>query len=183
MVTNISDISDEILKLLKKNNGLFVFGDIQSTLNHPHDFVLMSLGWLLRKGEIQILEDPLRVGYKERDKEAGGSCEIYMYDLIVDNKFEESARTRVKNMSPHIESVTDKILTLVEGCEDLLALQSIKRSLHESREVILMGLGWLIGQEYIRGINSAKDILIYQVSKENDSPIDRVMRSENLICV
>lgn len=180
MITNIGVISREILNLLKCNNGLFVFGDLQSSLNRSHDCVTISLGWLLGEGDVRVLEDPLRVSGGIGPRHV---CDVFMFDLIVDNKFEESTRARIKNVTQTIMTVSDKVLTLVEGCEDLLPLQTIERSLHESRDMILMSLGWLIGKECVRGINAAQDIYIYPISKENNSPIGRVMKEENLICV
>jgi hypothetical protein len=183
MITKIGTISGRILDLLKKNNGLFVFGEIQSSLNQPHDFILMSLGWLVREGHVRILEDPLRVSHRHNGAGQGYRNDAFMYDLIVDSRFDEAGRSRAKNLAQNIRAVAGKVLTLVEGCEDVLALQTLERSLHESRAIILMSIGWLIGEEYVRGINSANDIFIFQVSKENDNPIDRVMKAVNLICV
>lgn len=165
MITKIGIVSGRIMELLEQMNGLFVFGEFQSTLKEPHDLVLMSLGWLLREGYIQILEDPSRACYINNDRDKYTN-EAVMFDLIVENKFAGIAKMRIKHISHHIGVVAGEILTLLEGCGDLLALQTIERNLNEHRDIILMGLGWLIREGYVRQVgNRDNEFFISRLQK------------------
>lgn len=170
MITQIGIISGRILELLDQSNGALVFGDIHSSLRGPRDVVLMSLGWLLRKGYIHIIEDPLRSVYQDDDRKKVYSNEACMFDLVVGNSTEGIAGKRIKNMPDRIAAVAGRILALLEGCGGLLALQTIECNLKESRDSILMGLGWLIREGCVRGIIGTHEIFIFRLSDKTVCP-------------
>jgi hypothetical protein len=164
MITKISVICGKILELLEQNNGVFVFGEIQSRLKEPHDLALMGLGWLLREGYIRVIKDPVRVCYKNGGEERYSS-EASMFDLIVENKYAQSTQARVKHMEHEISMVAEKILILLEGC-GLLDLQTIERHLNEHRDIVLMGLGWLVREGHVHWINGAHKIPMFRLQKQ-----------------
>jgi hypothetical protein len=175
MITKIGIICGEILELLEKRNGILVYGEIQFDLKRPRDMVLMSLGWLLREGYVQILEDPFRNSYK--DKAHVFSSEAFLFDLIVENRLAQ-CHTRVKDMPPHISAVADEILIFLEGCGDLTDIQTLERNLRAHRDVILMGLGWLVREGFVRTIAGNHEIFIFRLHKE---PEDSHLRAFCLV--
>ena len=165
MITEIGIICGEILELLEQRNGVSVFGEIHFDLKRPRDLIQMSLGWLLREGYVQILEDPLRACYNNDSREKSFTSEAFMFDLIVENKLAAS-RTRVKDIAYHISAVAGEILTLLEGCGNLLDLTTIERNLNKHRDIILMSLGWLIRERHVRAIAGTHETFIFRLPKE-----------------
>ena len=55
MITKIGVISGEIITLLEQeNNPLLTTDDIAVLLDEPREWVLMSVGWLLREGYLYV---------------------------------------------------------------------------------------------------------------------------------
>lgn len=167
MYTQIGIVSGRILELLEQRNGVLVFGEIHSSLNEAHDLVVMSLGWLLQIGCVCIIEDPLRAIYQSKDREKVFTNEAYIFDLVVGNNVTGAFSKRMKNMHEPISMVAGKVLTLLEGCGDLLNLQTIETlTMHGHRDIVLMGLGYLIREGYVRGTAGTSEFLIFRLPKE-----------------
>lgn len=168
MITRIGIIAGEILEALDQSNGVLVFGEIHSILKQNRELVLMSLGWLLREGYICIIEDPTRSIYRNNDIEKAYSSEAFMFDLVVKNNVVRPSSLRIKDMPGHISIVADKILLLMEGCGGYLNSQTFEWTLNEHKDIVLMSLGWLIRQGYVRGLADGKGIRLFQLPKENE---------------
>jgi hypothetical protein len=166
MITKIGVIAGQILEFLEQNNSVIVFGEIHPGIRQPRDLVLMSVGALIHKNYVYIMEDPLRTIYRDSFSSRTKTAEVCMFDLVIKNDSDERLSNRIKDVSQHIEAVGGKILTLLEGCGGLLAMQTIECNLKESRDIVLMGLGWLIREGYVKGITSAEEIFIYRMPTE-----------------
>ena len=166
MITKIGIVSGKILEALEQSNGVLVFGDIHWVLKEPHDLVLMSLGWLLYEGCVHMIEDPLRIIYQDHDRKNAFSSEACMFDLLVDNNMPGASGLRIKAMPDHISVVAGKILTLLEGCGDVLDVQTIEWSLNEHKDSVLMALGYLIRGGYVQGGAGTDEISISRLPKE-----------------
>ena len=166
MITKIGIVSGQILELLYQNNGVLVFSQVHSNLKQSRDFILMSLGWLLHKGYIHILENPSTAACQDDDRNKAYTSEAGMSDLVIRNNMVRTYSKRIKNMPDHIAAVADKILTLLDGCGNLLSLQSIESNLNEHRDIVLMGLGWLIREGYALGIIGPQEIFIFRLPKK-----------------
>jgi 3-methyladenine DNA glycosylase AlkD len=163
MITKIGLICGEILELLENTKGIFVFGEVHSTLNQPRDLVMMGLGWLLCEGYIEIIEDPTRACYRTGDR--GYTAEASMFDLIIESKLAGTSHLRVKEITQNIHKTADKILTLLEEYEGLWGLHSIEKNVNEHRDIVLMSLGWLIREGYVRWIKNSYEVLIRRLPK------------------
>ena len=163
MITEIGIICGEILELLEKRNGMLIYGEVHSDLKRPRDLVVMGLGWLLREGYVQILEDPQRNCYK--DTENVLISEASMFDLIVENRLAQ-CHARIKDIAQHISAVADEILVLLEGCGNLADMKTLEHNLRVHRDIVLMGLGWLIQKGHVRGIADNNAIFICRLHKE-----------------
>jgi hypothetical protein len=168
MITKIGIISGQILEFLEQNNGVIVFGEIHPGIRQPRDLVLMSVGALIHKNYVCVMEDPLRAIYRDAYSTRTKTAEVCMFDLVIRNNADERLSNRIKDVTQHIEAVGTKILTLLEGCGGLLAMQTIECNLKESRDIVLMGLGWLIREGYVKGITSVEEIFIFRMPNEAD---------------
>jgi hypothetical protein len=166
MITKIGVIAGQILELLEQNNGVIVFGEIHPCLNQSRDLILMSMGALIHKDYVCIMEDPLRANFQDRLKGRTVTSEVCMFDLVIRNNRDVQHGHRIKDVSDHIEAVASNILTLLEGCGGLLALQTIECNLKESRDIVLMGLGWLIREGYVKGLTSANEVFVFRMPAE-----------------
>ena len=167
MYTEIGMISGKILDLLEQRNGLVIFGDIHSGLKEPHDLILMSLGWLIYKEYVFIIEDPLRGLYQDNDRRKPVINEVSIFDLVVGPNVPGASGKRIKNMSHDVRMVAGKVLTLLEGCRDLLNLQTIEAlTMHENREIVLMALGCLIREGYVKGTTCTRENFFLRLPKE-----------------
>lgn len=164
MITEIGIVAGKILELLEERNGVLVFGEIHSDLNQPRDLVLMGLGWLLHEGYLQIMESPSTASYLDEGRNRSTVINAGVFDLVVESRNIPPASKRIKNMSSHIGSVADRVLILLEGCGGLLDLQTVERNLNEHRDIVLMGLGWLIREGYVRGVATAHETLLFRLS-------------------
>ena len=169
MITEIGIIAGKILELLERRNGVLVFGEIHSELNHPRDRVLMALGWLLNERYVYVMEDPATTAYLDQERNKGLMGNPGVFDLIITKKVLIANNKRIKNMSEHIAVVASKILVLLEGCGDLMNLQTIERNLNERRDIVLMGLGWLIREGQVKGISTSYEVLVLRLPKEHAS--------------
>lgn len=166
MITKIGIVSGQILEFLDQNNGVLIFDQIHSMLKQPRDLVLMSLGSLLHEDCVYILENPSTAAYQNDDRNKAYSCEADMSDLLVRKNMVGTSSKRVKNMHDHISGVAEKILVILDGCGGLLSLRDIESNLNEHRDIVLMGLGWLIRNEYVRGVEGPHEIFISRLSKK-----------------
>ncbi len=165
MITQIGIAAGKIFNLLDKNNGVIPFGGIHSAVNEPRDFVLMSLGELLHNGHVYIMEDPLRAVNRDNFHKKAYNSEACLFDLVVKTGAGPSTGKRLKEMAIHLSIVADKIVTLLEACGDLLALGAIEGKMNEHRDVILMALGWLIREGYVRAVTGSNEIFIFRLPK------------------
>ncbi len=88
-----------------------------------------------------------------------------MFYLIVENRLAQ-CHNRVKDIAGHISVVADEILILLEGCGDLADIQTLECNLRAHRDVILMSLGWLIREGYVRAIAGHHETFILRVNQE-----------------
>ncbi len=179
MITEIGVVSGEILELLEQRNGFVVFSEIKSVLQESHDMVLMSLGWLLREGHVQVMEDALTAPYHKEDIRADVS-EVCMNDLVIAKNVSDISPHRIKHMSEHIDAVSKKILFFLKKCGDLSDLPTIEANINEHRDIILMGLGWLIREEFVKGVVKLQNVYIIRLNhkKEDVASLNELERSE-----
>jgi len=169
MITKLGVIAGQILEFLDQNNGVIVFGEIHMGLRQQRDLVLMSMGSLIRQDYVHVMEDPIRAMYREDGNSRVKVSEVCMFDLVIRNCADARSGKRIKDVSEHIEAAGRNILTLLEGCGGLLALQSIECNLKESRDIVLMGLGWLIRDGYVKGITNAGEIFIFRMPAQEEN--------------
>ena len=166
MITKIGIVSGQILELLDRNKGVLVFDEIYSSLNQPRDLVLMGLGWLLHERYLHIIKDPWKAAYQEDGNKKAHDDEGGIFDLVVGNKTTIATNQGIKNMQGQIDDVAGKILILLEGYGGMTDLQTIVPLLKEHRDIVLMGLGWLIREGYLKGIFKNNKIFVFRLQKE-----------------
>ena len=166
MITEIGIIAGRILELLEKRQGILVFGEIHSDLGQPRDKVLMGLGWLLHEKYVQMMEDPSSSSSQENTRDSGLACEPGIFDLVVNINALTTASKRIKNISAHIGAVAAKILLLMEGCGGVLDLRVLVGNLNESRDMVLMSLGWLVRKGYVQGALMSNGTCVYSFPSE-----------------
>jgi hypothetical protein len=115
------------------------------------------------------MEDPLTAIYRDTYSSRIRTAEVCMFDLVIRKNTDEILSSRIKDVSEHIDIVGGKILTLLEGCGGLLAIQTSECNLKESRDIVLMGLGWLIREGYVKGIASAEEVFIFRLPSEAEN--------------
>jgi len=170
MITRIGLIAGEILTQLENENGPLNFSQLQSSLNETDYLVWMSLGCLLCEKYINAIEKCTTVKNKVRN--IGKICER---NLLLFNENHEKRLTEIMNKEPetmarHVLCVTTEILSLLEGCQGVLSFETIESSLNEPKEDVLMALGWLIRQGYVRS-NGTKEIVIFDYLKKRQISI------------
>jgi hypothetical protein len=92
-----------------------------------------------------------------------------MFDLVVGNNVVGSSSMRIKDIPNHMSAVADKILNLIEGCEDLVDLRTIECNVNEHRDIVLMSLGWLIRERHVLVTAADQEIYVYQLPNEKES--------------
>lgn len=169
MITEIGIVAGEVLELLDQKDGVLVFGEIHLNLKQSRDLVLMSLGWLLYENYLHIMEEPLGATFQNDYRNIVYVGKINNCDLVVGNNVVTLVNKRISNITEHLGIVAGKVLDLLEGYGELLDLQIIEQILDEHRDLILMCLGWLVREGYVRGIDNTHDISIFRLPKERES--------------
>ncbi len=163
MITKIGLIEGEILTLLEEENGPMDFNYLRSSLREADHLIWMSLGCLICERYIDTIEKCSTVKCKNIGK-------IYERKSLEFNEIHGNRLAGILNKEPvamarHIFCVAAEILSLLEACGGLLSFETIGSSLNEPKEDILMALGWLIRQGYVRNIG-ARELIISRLPKE-----------------
>jgi len=56
-ITQIGLIAGEIWHFIDDRGGESTLSEVLSSINHPKEFMLMSLGWLAREGQVFLEEN------------------------------------------------------------------------------------------------------------------------------
>ena len=88
------------------------------------------------------------------------------FDLVVGIKSMTATSRRIKPMAEYIEAVASQIVVLLEGCGGILDVKTVECHCKAHRDVVLMGLGWLIREGYVKTILANNQFLIQRLSRE-----------------